>query len=523
MLPFRAVAGHERGRMDGNSAAPQEIELKFEIEPQALPKLLRHRLLKGAGDHGVRTESLRSVYFDTPDEILRHAGISFRIRNNGSRWVQTIKAGRPSNGLALARDEWEKPVDGDEPDFGLAKGTALEGFLKLRDAIGPRFEIRVERKIVAVTHGTSEIEVALDSGEVVNVGGQERFAEVELELKRGDAGDLFRVALLLADAAPLRLSYRTKADRGFGGAGDGSALHVKAEPIRLKPRLTSAAAFQAIGVACLRHLSENEAILRRARSPEAIHQMRVALRRLRAAISLFKTVVSDERSDWIRAELKWMAGELGAARDLDVRIATILEPARARHEGEEDFDTLLADYRERQEWAHAAARATVDSRRFTRAVLEAAAWIETGGWLSRRGEGDLARDEPARTLAERELTRRRRAIKKRSRRLGAMEPQERHRVRIAVKKLRYACEFFAPLFKGSAAKKRRQATLKVLQDLQDVLGELNDISVADDLGSSPAAEMLRREQAARGGSLLARAEALAGDFADLAPYWRAKA
>jgi triphosphatase len=504
-----------------DAAVQREIELKFEADPDSFDRLLALPSLQPTLED-LRTASLRSIYFDTPDHALREAGISLRIREDGNGRIQTIKAARAPSGIALDRMEWEKPVASDEPDLGSIPEPDLKLLSKLKDDIGPIVSIAVRRTIVMVRHEDSIVEVAFDRGSIEGRDGARPFAEIELELKRGIPADLFSLARELAGAAPLRLSFSAKSDRGFGALGE-APTRVKAEAILLKRRMPSGDAFQVIAASCLRHLMANEPILRERGEPEAVHQMRVALRRLRAAITLFKAVVADDQRDAIRSELKWMAGVLGEARDLDVYMAQTLGPARDRHEGDEDLESLVQQYEERRQKAYAAVQETIASPRFLNGVIDAAAWIQTGEWLALKGEARQSRGKSIVAHAEEELTRRWRKIRKRGKNLAVLEPEDRHQLRIEIKKLRYAAEFFESLFKGSAARKAKKSAREVLESLQETLGELNDIAVGDDLEGTPAAEMLRQEQLARVDALLSAAEDQYRTFADLRPFWtRAK-
>jgi inorganic triphosphatase YgiF len=308
----------------------QEIELKLEVAPSELEKVLAHSLLRESPD-GARTQTLYSTYFDTPDHRLQKAGISLRVRRNGDLRIQTVKADRAPEGIALARSEWEHEIEGDRPDYSLVEETALKPFLRSSDSIQPVFRVTTERTLRKISFEGSSIEIAADDGRVEVEEQTIPFSELELELKDGAPADLFRLALALSTATPLRLSFMTKAERGFEAASGALPRRVKAPPVVLRRKMTSAAAVKLIGASCLQHLMANEAIVRRTREADAVHQMRVALRRLRAAITLFKAVVEDERRDSIKAELKWMANVLGEARDLDVYITKVLEPARDAH------------------------------------------------------------------------------------------------------------------------------------------------------------------------------------------------
>jgi inorganic triphosphatase YgiF len=504
-----------------SDTTPREIELKLEVEPDDLDRVRAHPMLQQGGD-ATATQVLHSTYFDTPDRVLRKAGLSLRIRRVDGRRIQTVKAARDATGLALDRDEWEHEVEGDTPDLSLAQGAPLDAVRNCPAAIQPLFSLTVERTSLTLDRHGSQVEVALDRGRIDGRDGGCPFAEVEIELKSGDPNGLFDLALALSEAAPLRLSFKAKSDRGFEILDGEEPTRVKAEPIVLARRMTCSEAFQIIARSCLRHLVANESILRQRENPEAVHQMRVALRRLRAAVTLFKDVVADERREPIRAELKWMANALGQARDIDVFIADTLEPARERHGSTPEFKALVKEYEAKRAKTYKDVRALVVSFRFLRAILETAAWIETGGWLSRE-------DKAARALKRRrvvdharnELAQRWRKIRKRGKRLSELDPESRHRVRIDIKKLRYASEFFDSLFKGSGMKKRKRAALAALEGLQETLGGLNDIAVGADAGPSPAAEMLRLDQLARVDDLLAAARTHYRDFSKLEPFWEA--
>jgi triphosphatase len=316
--------------MPASPMSPQEVELKLEVAPSELEKVLAHPLLREQPD-GATTQTLQSTYFDTPDHRLQQAGISLRVRRIGDRRIQTIKAARALEGIALARSEWEQEIESDSPDYTTVKETAFKPFLKDSESIQPVFRVTTKRTLRNVTFQSSTIEIAADNGKIEVGEHTVPFSELELELKDGTPADLFRLALALSTATPLRLSFKTKAERGFEAASGSLPERVKASPVVLKRKMTSAAAFQLIGASCLQHLMTNEAIVRRTSGADAVHQMRVALRRLRAAITLFKSVVVDEQRDSIKAELKWMADVLGEARDLDVYITKVLKPAQDAH------------------------------------------------------------------------------------------------------------------------------------------------------------------------------------------------
>ena len=504
--------------MNQRRKAPREVELKLELDdPEQLPKLLDHAALSRPVD-GPRDHHLRAVYFDTPDQALRSKGLSLRVRESDGRRVQTLKAPDGPRGAALDRAEWEREIEDCRPDFEPLRKTPLKAFLPQRDRIAPAFEVNVRRNSRVVREGASLIEVSADLGTVGAHDRGEPFCEVELELKEGSPGDVFALASSLAGAAPLHLSTLTKSERGYQALAEAPVRRVKAEPIRLAPNASAAEAFQVIARSCLEHLLANDRIVRRAQDPDAVHQMRVALRRLRAALTLFKDVVSDTRVESIKAELRWITDALGAARDLDVYLDTVLLPARERTGPNPDLDRNVAEAQAGRDRAYGDLAAALRSPRYTRALIETAGWIEGGPWLS-RGDGEPP-GRAAADLARAQLKRRWRSVRRRVKHVREMSPEERHEVRIAIKKLRYGSEFFSSLLRKPGGKRLERKALETVEALQDSLGKLNDIAVASERHGA-LDEASTGEQARTVDALLDHTEKTAREFAGLEPYWKA--
>ncbi|HSP26372.1 MAG TPA: CYTH domain-containing protein, partial [Saliniramus sp.] len=235
-------------------AAPREIELKLELDPRDLPALRRHPLLRGAFSAKTRTRDLLSTYYDTPDQHLRKAGLTLRLRRSDGTVIQTVKSAGASTGL-FDRSEWEAEVAGDAPDFEAAANTPLTALLAEeggREALGPVFTVGSKRSSAPVSGDGWDIEVTLDDGYVEAAGRKDAVCELELELRAGSSRDLFRLARELASEVPLRLGIRTKADRGYALlAGEGAQVVKSLDP-GLDATMTAGAAFQAIARACLK-------------------------------------------------------------------------------------------------------------------------------------------------------------------------------------------------------------------------------------------------------------------------------
>jgi inorganic triphosphatase YgiF len=513
-----------------------EIELKLAVPEHSLGDLEELPLLRSAIG-AAKARRLDSVYFDTRKHKLRKHGISLRVRSDGVRHLQTVKsetAGRP--GLT-SRGEWETEVNGPSPDLAAVRHSALEPLLtkKLRRTLEPIFETRIERKQWPLRMDGTVVELAFDRGTVTTKRSSEAVSEVEIELKEGERVELFRIARKLAEAAPLRLSARSKAARGYELlAADGKPQHLSAAEVALERDFTAADAFAAIAEACLRQVAGNwEAV--RSTNPEGVHEMRVGLRRLRAALSLFFDLLRDAQSQRIKKELKWLSDELGPARELHVFAERVIAHWRASHEQAYSFDRLDEKIASRRAEADARAEAAISSARFRSLLLDAAEWIEAGDWRTASDECLRAkRERPVLDLAAEILDDRTKKVLKRGKKLRKLDVRKRHKLRIAAKKLRYGAEFFVNLFPGRRPSGRLEEFLRALKTLQGCLGGLNDIAAHQQYCVSLA----RSDQSSEDhGELAYLAGVIAGDeeakiasrlnssaraldaFGELKPFW----
>ena len=508
----------------------QEVELKLEVPPRAIARLKRLRGLHRNGR--TQEKDLVSVYFDTAEHTLRQHGMSLRVRHIGDKRVQTVKANGQSAAGLFNRSEWEKRIDSDTPDLRAASRTALGGLMsrKLAHALKPVFETQVHRTVVPLNGRASRIELTLDRGEVRLGRKSAPISELELELKRGRPADLFAVARKLAAAVPARFEVRSKADRGYALVGSEPPAPMRAQPITLDPAMSSGAAFRAVALGCLHHLAANEPAVR-GQDPEGVHQMRVGLRRLRAAIAVFADLLDDDETVRIKAELKWLTGELGPARDLDVYVTGNIKPLQRTLSGKRHLEWLQGDLEESRKGAFDRASRAVASARYRALVLDALAWIEGGEWTTSDDELIKARRRRrARDFAREDMARRLKKVSKRAKRLAKLDARKRHKLRIGIKKLRYAGDFFATLFSGRKSEERLCRFRRGLKRLQDRLGALNDIAVHQRIAGRYVGARSRRQRAFAIGLVSGReqsrveplreAAADAADrFAQVRPFW----
>lgn len=445
-----------------------ESELKFTFPPEALARV-RAALVREGGSSPERRR-LKSRYYDTEDGYLWRHGATLRLRDGGEHRVQTLKRERASS---LDRDEYERETTAAEPDlkaFGHTPFARLLEKARLRRGLRVQSGVDVRRDVSVIGAARSKIEAALDRGKISSNGASLPFGELELELKEGETSVMFDVARRLCEDAPISLSLISKAERGRLLADGAWGRSFKGYRPDIDRRMTCAETFRLVCHGCLHDFNINMQALKGPDRVEAVHQGRVALRRLRAALKLFKPVVTDAKYQPLDDALKWISHVFGAARDLDVFQEVAFEPAASAGEipGARKLAELTEAERDR---AHEALDAAVSSTRFRILLIDLIAWIEGGVWL--HANQDRAREmigEFGGPALEKSL----RKFLKRSRNFLELDPAGQHKVRIRAKKLRYMAGFFkdAP---GIVSRPRAlQRLLKRLEKIQDCLGRIHD-------------------------------------------------
>lgn len=460
MIPS-PTTGLAPGRADPGArslpSTPQEIELKLDVEPAGIARLRRSPILTGTPSTRHRQTS---VYFDTPDRALRRAGLSLRVRHIGKRRVQTIKVEGDGDAGLFARSEWEVAITGDLP---VIDREAVPSIASIPDLSGlaPVFRVVVVRRRWVVEWDGATIELVIDRGRIRTDRGASTVCELELELKHGPPAALFALARALSAITPLQPGAASKWRRGYMRLDGSDDRPANAAVPHLVPGMTASRGFQAIAGTCIRQFRLNQTLLARRDDAEALHQARVALRRLRSAISVFNTLLHDGRRDHFHAELKWIAGALDRARDLDVLLEQTPKPS--------ERDRVRSE----RERAYAAAGQAIASPRLNRLIFDLVEWVAIGDWLTRPAEPERI-GRPLEILAAEALDLCRSQVRRHGRHWRGLDKQGRHRLRIKAKKLRYAAEFFQPLYGGRKAVRRSKIFLDRLESLQTLLGALND-------------------------------------------------
>ena len=459
---------------------PKE-ELKFASTASDLP-LLKQALLKTTDNGRTTQTTLTSTYYDTAAASLRRAGLALRVQEQNRRYIQTVIAANVSGVPPLGCGECEDVIDSERPD-----PRALNCSAHLPETLGEA-ELLVQftgvfRRTLFVLEpdGSTQIECALDEGELRTAASDrtEPICEVGLQLKRGDPAALYATGLRLLQIAPLRIEIRSEAERGYDLLG-GTIDKLRVEhtpPFDLKPDMTVEESLQRIGRGCLTMLLRNEAAAL-ANVPEGVHQIRVGVRRLRSAVAAVKRMLPPEQFEWVSRDLKWVADVLGPARNWDVFSGSLLASVRSALRTQQDLGALSRVSEQERQAAHERANAAIRSPRYTAALLNLSQWFASRSWRNQPvAEQSALLMAPIGAVAPGLIARRHKKVKKAIDGLDELTPQQRHEVRIAVKKLRYTIEFLEDLFNADKVAK----FVERLKPLQDDLGYENDVRVANEL------------------------------------------
>lgn len=479
---------------------PVETELKLELHPDDLSRLLAHPLLSA---QPLRRERLFNTYFDTSTLALRAQRMAVRERRVGRRTLLTVKTAGTSVGGLSRRGEWEAPCRPGQFDFAaLVDDEALaQALVRVAWQLVPVFRTDFTRRSWLLQHGPACIEVALDEGSITTGNAQGRHCqpilELELELKSGPVDALLDLAHTLAlgpsgeAAQGLRLlpAQRSKAERGYALFVGERAQPAKSSRVELDADMHPVQAFRAVALSCLAHLQANETgVLPPGKDgnlpdPEFVHQCRVALRRLRTALRVFREHLPRRFvAHWSR-EWRSVAGALGDARNWDVFVTERLPDwSAATGDGQAPPDLLAHVQALRIDAGRRAAEVLSGSAHalrllaFTRAVLA----LEPADTPASAESSGLSLTDWARTA----VRERHAAVKRAAHTARRAGPEGRHALRIVLKKLRYAQELLASVLppKGVAR------STAMLADAQELLGHLNDLNTAQALlaGLPPA-------------------------------------
>jgi triphosphatase len=492
-----------------------EQELKLHV-PRHCRQSVQRAMLRGS----VTNVRLRAQYFDTPDRALVKAGIALRLRLEGRRWIQTLKM---RGAHALDRIELNHPRPGPTLDLSVYEGTPAH---KTLEAIGPVlgicYETDIKRCLRRIRTAAGLVEVAFDLG-VIRCGELALpVSELEFERVTGDLRAVFLLGLKWQAAHGLILDLRSKAERGdrlaslaktLSGLRELPAAQASAAcataiakfwaprpiaSIALNPKHSCQDALSSVTLECLEQITRNSAVLAevdtagicRAGTPEHTHQLRVGMRRLRSAWSLFNGLAQLPPESWQEA-LRDHFSALGTARDDDVLRDTVMPVLQAAGQPTLRLDSQAAD--------EAQGVALVRSPFYQSWLIELLAWAvnahpqqaiqahqtnppekttqtDPTDQTNQKGRTDkhVARKVPLKLALKKRLLKWHQAVLREGLRFTLLTIEQQHALRKRAKRLRYGLQFAENLLPAARLKHYRKSLTKI----QDILGEMNDLYVA---------------------------------------------
>jgi inorganic triphosphatase YgiF len=448
-----------------------EARLELSTDPSRLSPL-KAALERVSAAPGGEPSLITSVYYDTRDRKLHQHGLSLRVEQHDTRRVQVLTR------LGSVTDQWRDIITSDGPDpLAPETGAHLRGFIE--NELRPLCKTQVRRTCWRLgAEPAVETRATLDEGEISAAVGNatEPVCDLDLEMTEGDPAVLFDTALQLLDAAPLRITTRDHAERSCRLLGEAIEA-TTADPLTLEPSMTVEAVLQTTCRSWLWHLLRNEGAALTGNA-EAIHQMRVAVRRLRSVLMAVRSMLPTKQYEWLKDELKWLAGSLGPARDWNVFAMDLLTPVRSVLHTGPDLSNLVEMATQRQQAAYTTARKAIASRQYSEALLKTVRWFETHRWRDQPvSEHSAPLFSTIAEIAPSLIERRWRQAIKRCKHFAGLSLDERHQLRIALKNLRYTIELLESLFEAASVK----ALVKRLKGLQEDLGHLNDVATAQRL------------------------------------------
>lgn len=474
----------------------REAELKFELDRKAARKVRHHPLL---AEVSRKTEAQTSQYFDTGKGKVREAGYSLRVRRAGDSCTQTVKT---CGGAGMFdRGEWEAPVDEMSVDAKALKKTPLCKLDNVEAKLEPQVRSEVDRATWLIDRDGSLIEVALDSGTVSSKGETEKFQELELELKAGEAAALYGLAKDLGHDVPLEIGVLSKEERGRMLAEHGLEHEQKAREPDIGKDMTVGQAFAAIVQECIRHFRLNQALIIAERDPDALHQARVAMRRLRTAFRLFRPAIRQGSLEPLKSELRDFLQPFGTARNLDVYLANHgdelgwrdrrkLNSARS-----ETYDQVIE---------------ALQSQRTREMLVDLVEWTASDGWRKRVAADRIGK------FARRRLDRAWKRVKCGGSNFADLEEKRLHRLRIDIKELRYSAEFLAPLYR----RKKVRNFAASLEAMQECLGMIHDDMISRQIVADYELGQTGRTDAAARSRQLKKLDTRFNRLNKTGPYWR---
>jgi triphosphatase len=487
----------------------QELELKVELSKSDVDRFTGEFAVGDLAIGPAATKKFKTVYFDTPEHDLHAAGISLRLRRQDGGWQQTVKVDHHVEDGISNPIELQTFVEEERPNIRKISDKKVRRAVQealAGTSLRPVFETVVQRTTRNIKVQDSEMELAIDDGEVRAGDDRQDLREVELELKTGSSEGLLVAAEKLFAGHELKLSKQNKAERGYRlalGKKDDSIDPEKAHPARVSRKDSCGKSLSSMLDSTVRQVLVNRRAVLETNDPEAAHQLRIGLRRLRSALRIVRPLVDRSSLRVFERSAREIGRHVGRLRDADVLISGIHAPAEAAATDKTGFAGLHEALVRNRGARCDEVRQVLSGPQWTKLQLYLTLWPRTLEEIN-------GLNKPITKHARKVLAKAWKKPAKLGRHLNFLDSAQRHEMRKALKKLRYHAEFMAPLFD----KRDGKQFIRQLKALQDVFGYINDVRLAP--------RLIEIQQERQAGSDAARAAnyALGHHEAEAAHVWR---
>ena len=462
---------------------PEEIELKLVLDPRDIPLLRKSPTLSRVGPGNATRNRVVTTYYDTSSLALLRNAVALRVRKTRHGHVQSIKIDSANGRYPAQRAEIENQIPTNQPDLRLVEDRSVRRLVeryRRGKRLKPIFSTNVMRETRPLKFAGNEIECAIDYGFVAGRGKKAPICE--LELKSGESSSLLQLARRLNANIPLRVEPASKAARGYALVNRARLTAPRAKPISLDSTMLARDCLNTIMHSCIGHVVASADYVFKSEDPEGIHQLRVAIRRTREAFTIIRRHVVMGPELRIADELRSLQQKMGGAREWDVLVEETLKRAPKRLLKEPFSAHLEQIVKAKRAEGHRQAHDALRDHHCTDVLLRLACWTDVGSGSvegpSRQGKQIVdALTTPAAGFAAEVIQDCHRKARKLGKKVRILDSTELHRLRIRIKKLRYAAEFFGTLWPV----RRTEKYLSILKNLQQSLGTYHDTTVATSL------------------------------------------
>jgi CHAD domain-containing protein len=453
-----------------DAATPDAVTLEFALPHAAAARVARLPFVQAHRAGRARTAAAETIWSDSPDGALSAEGLILEAPRRGKRLLRRL--------LPLPDAAWHP-----------AQPAGIDGVYEANE--GP--PLAEDAPLVAVAAFTGRrqsfgLDLPEGTAGVVLLTGRLRSVAAEREVARvcltGPLPAVIAAAHGIAAELPLAPPLVTLAEEARAMAGG-----TPPRPHRLGPPDTGAATttedafLRAVGH-LLEVLHQQAARIRHGGGPEAVHQSRVALRRLRSVLRVFRDATDGPELRSLDARLREVVAVLGPARDWDVFLAGTGREVGTAFAEDARVAALLRAAEAKRSAAYDAALAMVGAPGWRALLIDALAVLLARPWRDTdQAEQRAAQEMPARAFGRMVLDRRWSRLRRAGAEFATLSAEQLHELRLDGKRLRYAAEVFAPLFDD----RRARRFLRRLGRLQDGLGIANDAAVARGLARALSA------------------------------------